>query len=115
MPSSTDVSQRAASAVQSLRLIHSSQTSYRWSNGRYTDLTTLSANKYFTDPLLAAGSKSNYLFTLAVNADDPASNYEAAATPDTSPASWQHFYVDGTGVIRFAHGGPANAISQPLN
>lgn len=105
----------ASSAVQSLRLIHTSEASYRWSKGQYADLATLRDDKYLVDPLLAAGSKSNYNFTLTVDATDPASNYQAQGTPLLFPSSSRHFYVDATGVLRFANGAPADANSQPLN
>lgn len=111
-------SQQAAyssTAVQSMRLIHSCQASYHTSNGQYTDLATLSSRRYFDDPSLAVGYKSKYNFNLTVNAANPGSNYEAVATPDVSPTRWRHFFVDGTGMLRFSEGSPANIASSPLN
>jgi len=105
----------ASAAVQSMRLIHSCQASYHTSKGQYTDLATLSADRYFDDPLLAAGYKSKYNFILTVDAADPAKNYEAIGTPGPSPTRWRHFYVDGTGMLRFSEGSPAGAASAPLN
>lgn len=111
-------SQQAAyssTAIQSMRVIHSSEAAYYTSNGRYADLATLGGGRYFDDPLLAAGHKSKYNFTLTVDAADPAANYEAVATPTAFPTRWRHFFINTAGMIRFSQGSPANAASPPLN
>jgi prepilin-type N-terminal cleavage/methylation domain-containing protein len=105
----------AASAIASLRTIHSSEASYRVTNDRFTDLGTLGAGKYINDPLVLAGEKSRYRFALAYDAADPDAGYQATATPSFSPGRWRHFYVDATGVIRSSLGSPANSTSPPYS
>ncbi|MCA1817210.1 MAG: type II secretion system GspH family protein, partial [Acidobacteria bacterium] len=39
----------AASAVSSLRQVHSAEVAYRSASGRYTDLATLGAGNYISD------------------------------------------------------------------
>jgi len=110
-------SQQAAhtsAAIQSMRLIHSSEASYLTANGQYADLATLGATNHLNDPLLAAGYKSRYSYTVTVNAIDPSRNYEAIGTPGLSPMKSRHFFIDASGLTRFANGSPASAASQPL-
>lgn len=111
-------SQQAAyssSAVQSMRVIHSSEASYYTSHGRFADLATLNAQRYFDDPLLAAGSKSKYTFTLTLDPATLTTNYETTGTPNIYSTTWRHYFVNATGLLRFAQGSPANAASAPLN
>src|SRR5215210_4821230 len=88
----------AASAISSLRLIHSGEASYRTLNGRYADIPTLGSTGYLDDGRLRNGQKSNYSFIATPDAD-PTLNYEATATPDYQPATSQHYFVNATGVI----------------
>jgi type IV pilus assembly protein PilA len=105
----------AASAIESLRTIHSSEVSYRAANNRFTDLGALGAGNYISDAHVVAGAKSRYLFALSVNAADPDADYQATATPSFIPGRWRHFYVDASGVIRSSQGSPANATSAPID
>jgi prepilin-type N-terminal cleavage/methylation domain-containing protein len=111
-------SANSASAISSLRLIHSSEASFKAANGRYGDRAALSNAGFLTDPSLAAGLKSNYNFT--ATAGDPVLGdatlyYKAVATPAKEPARWQHYFVDASGVMRAKLGAPATAASAPLN
>ena len=105
----------AASAIESMREIHSSEVSYRTSHDRYADLGTLAAAEFLTDPGLRTGAKSRYSFTVEADASNPDFNYRANATPSLVPGYWRHFYVDATSVIRSASGSAADASSQPLD
>lgn len=105
----------AASAISSLRQIHSSESSYRTANGQYTDLATLGAGNYLGDPSLVAGGKSRYRFVLTVDAAKPDLDYQATATPTLLPVHWRHFFVDATGVIRSKLNAPADASSTPID
>jgi type IV pilus assembly protein PilA len=105
----------AASAISSLRQIHSAEVSYRTSNGQYTDLATLGASNYLGDPSLVAGSKSRYKFVLTIDAAKPDLDYQATATPTLLPVHWRHFFVDATGVIRSKMNAPADALSNPID
>lgn len=104
---------RSASAVASLRVIHSTQTSYRSLTGRYGDLAALSAGNYLNDPSIAAGVKSDYRFTITLDTD-PREGYEATATPLTTPTESQHYFIDRTGLLRYEIGTAATATSPAL-
>lgn len=105
----------SASAIQSLRLIHSSEAAYRAANTRYADLATLGATRYLPDPLVAAGGKSRYSFTVVVDAAQPDQNFQANADPNIIiPVQWRHYFIDASGVIRFSANGVANASSTPI-
>lgn len=102
----------SASAVSSLRIIHSAQTSYHATHSQYGSLDSLASSGHLTDQQLAAGERSRYSF--AVNpATLSASVYEATATPNVPP--WLHYYIGNSGVIRFESGSAASAASPPLN
>jgi prepilin-type N-terminal cleavage/methylation domain-containing protein len=104
----------AASALSSVRLIHSGEVSYRTLNGKYGDLPSLVAAGNLEDGRLRTGRKSNYDFNITLDAD-PAANYEATATPLYEPAASNHYFVNATGVIRNQAGAAATAASPPLN
>ena len=104
----------AASAISSMRLIHSSEVSYRTLYGRYTDIPTLGSAGCLDDGRLRNGQKSNYAFIATPDAD-PVSNYEATATPDYQPTTSQYYFVNATGVIHTQSGAAATATSPPLN
>jgi prepilin-type N-terminal cleavage/methylation domain-containing protein len=104
----------AASAIESLRIIHSSEISYQVTNGTFADLNALGAGNYLHDPGLRAGSKSRYNFALTVIGAGATANYETTGTPAFLSSRWRHLFVNGTGVIRFADGTPANATSAPI-
>ncbi len=104
----------ASSAISSLRLIHSSQAAYRTLHGVYGDLSALGNDGLINDPSLVAGYKSHYTFTVTVDQTDPANKYEAKATPAHAPTIWHHFYLDASGVIRYAVGTPATSSSPPI-
>lgn len=104
----------AASAVNSIRLIHSGEVSYRNVNGRYGDLAALVATGNLEDGRLRTGRKSNYDFNITLDAD-PAANYEATATPLYEPAASNHYFINASGVIHTQAGAAATAASPPLN
>ena len=105
----------AASAISSLRQVHSAEVAYRSANGRYTDLATLGAGNYISDQNIIAGSKSRYRFVLTVDAANPDLDYQATASPTLLPVHWRHFFMDATGVIRFKSNSPADATSSPID
>jgi type IV pilus assembly protein PilA len=105
----------SASAVSSLRLIHSSQTSYRTTSGQYGDMTTLANTNYISDPVLRLGYKSRYNFIVTPDAAAPADGYTARATPGfpETVTIWRHYFIDTSGVIRWRTGTPAD-ITDPV-
>lgn len=103
---------RSASAVNSLRNINSSQATYRSATGRYGNLTELGDAGYIADPSLRSGQKSEYTFNITA-AD--ALNYQAVADPLFDPLNtFQHYYIDASGVMRIEVGATATAASNPL-
>jgi prepilin-type N-terminal cleavage/methylation domain-containing protein len=103
-----------ASAIESLRIIHSSEISYQVTHGTFGDLSALGAGNYLLDPSLRAGSKSRYNFNLSVTGTGLTANYSTTATPIFLPTRWRHLFIDGTGVIRYADGTPAAGTSAPI-
>ena len=103
---------QSASAVSSLRTINSAQNAYRQATGQYGTLVQLGSGGYIADQNLANGQKSQYNFAVANNTD---LNYEANADPlvDTNN-SFQHYYIDASGVIRINVGAVASAASTPI-
>jgi len=105
---------RGASAIASLRLVHTSEVAYRSTNGNYGDLTALSSSGQLTDSNLAAGQKSGYNFVVAPGAD-ATSGYTATADPISSPVITNHYFIDESGVIRSAVGAVATVASPPID
>ena len=104
---------RSASAVASMRTINSAESSYRATNGRYGTLPELGTARLIIDPSLSAGLKSGYTFdvTTATVLD-----YEAVAAPALDPTNaFQHYFVDGSGIIRVNVGAAATVASSPIN
>ena len=106
-----------SSAISSLRLIHSSQTSYRTTRGQYADLASLGSQYFINDHALRAGAKSKYLFVVTPDAADPSTGYTGAATPadPTSATFWSHYFVNADGVIHTKPGAPAGPGDPPIN
>ena len=100
------------SAISSLRLIHSADSSYLVAHGSYGTLAELSARRYIEDSALSTGFKSQYAFTIPVN---NVISFEALASPTVPNPLWQHFFVNEVGTIRQSLGSPASAASAPLN
>ncbi|HEV2912289.1 MAG TPA: prepilin-type N-terminal cleavage/methylation domain-containing protein [Pyrinomonadaceae bacterium] len=103
----------AASAISSLRMIHSGEVSYRTLYAKYSDLSGLVAAGYIYDGHLGAGQKSNYVFEVKTDAD-PVLNYYATATPLYQPTISEHFYMNASGIIYVKSGAAADETSSPL-
>lgn len=109
-------SARGASAVASMRLIHSCEAAYRSSHGEYGDLSALASEKFLNDPDLSTGHKSGYNFTATPDASTSDPNYEAVCSPDNDPGSnLQNYFIDGTGILRYKLGSPADVSSDAVN
>jgi type IV pilus assembly protein PilA len=119
-----------ASAVASLRNITTADTAYSttYGAGYASTLAALGpapaggavsvANAGLIDSLLAAGTKSGYVFTYAAGSADSEGKidtFEIYADPITSPFSGsRHFYTDESGVIRQNLTGQAGAADPPV-
>jgi prepilin-type N-terminal cleavage/methylation domain-containing protein len=127
----------SASAIQSLRLITSSEASYSTGagNGEYATANELVREQYIDESLAAATlptplnirqqPKSGYVFVFDTTANNPTTNtladYQISARPllgnGVARAGDKSFFVDSSGVIRFSPSALppfADANSQPL-
>ncbi len=104
---------QSASAIASMRTINSAQSTFRASNGRFGTLAELGTANLLVDPNLRAGEKSGYTFDVTTATT---TNYEAVADPVNDPRNaYQHYYIDGTAIIRVQVGAAATVASNPLN
>jgi prepilin-type N-terminal cleavage/methylation domain-containing protein len=104
---------RSASAVSSMRIINSAESSHYATNGRYGTLPELVNARLIIDPSLSVGVKSGYTFDVTTAT---ALDYEAVATPALDPTnSFQHYFVDGSGIIRVEVGVDATVASTPVD
>jgi prepilin-type N-terminal cleavage/methylation domain-containing protein len=104
----------AASAISSLRIIYTAEVSYKTLYSVYADLPALSTAGYLNDGHLRTGRKSNYLFSITLDAD-PTLNYGATGAPIYDPTTSKYFFVDATGVIRTEAGAPATNASRAVD
>jgi prepilin-type N-terminal cleavage/methylation domain-containing protein len=104
---------RAASAVTTLRSIAASEIIYDQTRGGYADFATLSEAGLIPDASLTSGIKSGYTFTITVSSS-PQVGYTATAEPTDPSYGTPYYFLDETGVIRFAANGPATAASEPI-
>lgn len=128
----------SASAIQSLRVIASSQASYSTGvgNGEYASSEDLLKQQYIDDSIAAASlptpnkikqqPKSGYLFIFDITRNNSTTNtiadYEISARPllgtGVARAGDKSFFLDSTGVIKFSPSALApfaDSSSQPLN
>jgi prepilin-type N-terminal cleavage/methylation domain-containing protein len=101
-----------SSAIGNLRTINGSEVAFQSANNQYAitfdQLTT--ATPPFLDGNWAA-AKSGYNFTLG----GTTTNFTANADPaEEGTTGNRHFFVNGSGVIRFATGGAADNASTPI-
>jgi prepilin-type N-terminal cleavage/methylation domain-containing protein len=112
-------SAHGASAISSLRIIASSEVSYRAVYGTFGDMTALSNANLISDPGIRAGRKGTYNFSIALGDTalgyDSTLYYSALATPAIQPARWLHYFVDASGVMRSSLGTTATVASTPLD
>ena len=103
---------RSASAVNSMRTISSAEGSYRNSTGQYGTLTELGNANYIADSNLSSGLKSGYLFDVTTATQ---TNFEVVADPAFATTSnLQHYFIDGSGVMRVEIGATATVASNPV-
>ena len=101
-----------ASAISSLRTLCTVNEQYRTRFQQYSSsLGNLSAAGYI-DSVLASGTKSGYAFTYG----GATNTWTVGSTPSTAGTTGDRgFFVDQTGVIRFAASGAATSASPPLD
>ena len=102
-----------ASALSALRTCCTVQEQYRSRFGVYaTNLGTLGINGY-VDSVLAAGSKSGYLFAISGVVANTAWTLNADPV-DPGRTGDRYFFVDQSGVLRFATAGVAANTDAPI-
>jgi prepilin-type N-terminal cleavage/methylation domain-containing protein len=101
---------QSGSAIQSLRTITTAEYLYERRFQVYGTLSQLSPEGTI-DSALAVGAKSEYAFTMTVDAVNK--KFTCTATP-MADATMLHFFVDESAVIRFETGTPATAASPPI-
>ena len=99
-----------ASAQASLRTVSTVSEQHRNRFNAYpTDLAALLTNDY-VDATLGAGAKSGYSFVLA----GTTTTWTCTANPTTTSDGDRYFFVDESGVIRWASGAAATVLSPPI-
>lgn len=118
-----------ASAVASLRVIHSASESYAttYSNlgyppnlvnlGGANPCTPVPAQACLLDNTLTSGTKEGYIFVWTGDGLIPSFHFTLTATPQSPGSSGQNMYcTDETGIIRFdPTGAGCTNISLPIN
>ena len=101
-----------ASAISSLRTLTTVNQQYRSRFQTFsTSLANLSTLSYI-DSILGAGAKSGYTFTYAGGTN----TWTVSASATTGGTTGDRgFFVDQTGVIRFAASGAATSTSNPID
>ena len=103
-----------SSAVSSLRTVYSVQEQYRARFGVYSGALTDLQSQGFIDNQLSTGTKSGYNFENFVATG--ALSFQLEANPQTPGQTGnRYFYIDQSGVIRFATAAPATGADTPIN
>lgn len=112
------------SAIGSMRTITSAEQQFQSAAiqpmasgmGRYGTLPELGAeDPPFVDDVLASESKQGYDFAIALDNTDGAPGFTCNADPiEMDRTGGRGFFVDESGVIRFAIGGVADDASDPV-
>jgi type IV pilus assembly protein PilA len=99
------------SAISSLKTILTSNEQYNTRYHEYAEFLSDLGDTGYIDSLLAAGTKSGYVFNYVGNIND----WNIVAAPEISgQTGHRSFYVDQSGVIRWEPSGIANAASPAL-
>ena len=103
---------KEASAICSLRTLSTVNQQYRTRFQSYAgSLANLSAATYI-DSVLGSGTKSGYNFTYTGTTN----TWSVSAVPSTPGTDGDRgFFVDTSGVLRFAPAGAATSASNPLD
>jgi prepilin-type N-terminal cleavage/methylation domain-containing protein len=102
---------QSGSAIQSMRTLTSAEYLYERGHKIYGTLAQLNPEGTI-DSALAIGVKSEYSFSMTVDAVNK--KFSCTATPLSDTANMDHFFVDETAVIRFKKGSTADATSPPI-
>lgn len=90
-----------------LRSIHQAESAFQSRENRWGTLAELKARTFL-------GPQGPEAYVVVVTVIPDGSGFNVAATPLPAPGSMKHFYLDGSGVVRFAVGAPADENSTPM-
>lgn len=106
------VAANEASAISSLRVLHSVNEQYRSRHGSYGGTLGDLESAGYVDNVLGSGTRSGYNFALV----GLAATWDCNADPVTPGGTGDRgFYIDTSGVIRFETSGVASVASPPIN
>ncbi len=113
-----------APPIGALRTVSSAQTIFFYreeekgagGRARYASHLRELAERGMIDAVLASGTKQGYVYTMnEVKVTDDATGWNCRANPQAEgDAGRRSFYVDESGVIRFATDGPAGPRSPEI-
>ena len=110
-----------SSAIGSLRTISTAQTLFREADKDGNESLDYAASleilwKYnLIDPVLGAGTKQGYIFSIRRNQEIPEFQWNCTAAPQAPGSSGtRYFYVNETGVIRYETNTAATSTSPAL-
>lgn len=101
------------SAISNLRTLGTCEAQYQNTYGVYIGLTGLQGAGLI-DQKLASGAKQGYSYVYTTS-DGGQFTYAFNANPQSASTGTRYFYIDQTGVIRFAVGGGASSSSDPID
>ncbi len=106
------ISGNEASAVSSLRTLATVNEQYRTRFGEYAPSLADLVTQGYIDDVLGSGAKSGYDFTYSQLSTQ---TYTVTADPTIAGRTGERgFFVDESGVIRFATSGTAGATDAPI-
>jgi prepilin-type N-terminal cleavage/methylation domain-containing protein len=100
-------------AISNLRTLATCEAQYQNTYGVYIGLSGLQAANLI-DEKLGSGAKQGYAYTYA-SSDGGQFTFSFTANPSSTSTGTRYFFVDQTGVIRYATGGAASATSDPID
>ena len=112
-----------SSAVGSLRTLTTAEIAFSTAcpnlgfTGTLTDFGTAGpcpGAQNEVDPALISGTKSGYVFTLAVQGTAPYTQFTSNANPQSTSSGTRYFFVDESGVIRYNLAAAATNASNAL-
>ncbi|MCZ6690010.1 MAG: prepilin-type N-terminal cleavage/methylation domain-containing protein [Planctomycetota bacterium] len=104
------------SAIATLRVIMTAQVQFREGDDDldtfldYADSIAELSSVGLIDNVIGRGKKSGYLFSLSGSTYE----WQATGTPVNENVGHRSFYIDTTGVVRFALSGTPDAFSAPI-
>jgi type IV pilus assembly protein PilA len=102
------------SAISNLRTLGTCEAQYQNTYGVYIDKAGLLAAGLIDEKLAGATGKQGYSYTYS-STDNGQFNFAFNANPLSASTGTRYFYIDQTGVIRWATGAAASSTSDPID